>query len=68
MGGNKATYLGIGIGGVGDSDFEGIIPDPDNYGGKINQIATPHGRSKGRTDALTEEEEEQSILRSEFRN
>ena len=30
FGGNKSTYLGIEIGKVADSDFDGLISDPDN--------------------------------------
>ena len=49
-----------------DSDSECLILDPGNYEGEINQVEIPHERTKRRTDDLTAEE--QSILRSEFRN
>ena len=61
-GGNKATYLGMGVGKVSDSDFEGLISDPDNYEGEINQIEIAHERTNRRTDALAMGE--QAVLRS----
>ena len=33
-GGDKATYLGMWIGEVSDSDYDGLILDPDNYEGE----------------------------------
>ena len=54
----------MGIGEVIDSDFEGIIAGARNYEDKNNQIETPNGRTKQRTDALTDGEE--AILRSEL--
>ena len=49
---------------MSDSEFEGVISDSDNYEDKINQIETPHGRTKQRTDTLNGEE--QSNSRSEL--
>ena len=49
---------------MGDSDFEYIILEPDNYEDKINHIEIPHERERQRNGALTEEE--QTILRSEL--
>ena len=43
--GDKATYLGMEIDKVIDSDFEGLISDSNNCAGKINQIEIPHGRT-----------------------
>ena len=59
-GGNKATYLGMGIGKSSGSDVAGVIPDPENYEGGINHIEIAHERTRHRNDALTEEE--QAIL------
>ena len=39
---------------VNDSDFEGFVPDSNNYEDKINQIEIPHERAKARNEALTE--------------
>ena len=54
----------MGIEKVIDSDFEGIILDPDNYEGEINHIEIPHERTRHRNEAITEEEH--AILRSEL--
>ena len=62
--GDKATYLGMEIDKVIDSDFEGLISDSNNCAGKINQIEIPHGRTNRWTDALTEAE--RAISRSEL--
>ena len=63
-GGGKATYLGMEIERVGDSNFAGITPDSDNSEDEINQIEILHERTRRRKDALTEEE--QAISRSEL--
>ena len=63
-GGGKATYLGMEIEKVSDSDSEGIIIGPDNYEGEINHIEIPHERTRPRNDAIAEEE--QTIPRSEL--
>ena len=62
--GDKATYLGMGIGKVDESDSEGIILDSDNYEGGINHVEIPHERAKRRNESLTEAGE--TILRSEL--
>ena len=53
---NKATYLGMGIGKVSDSDYDGIMLDSDNYEGAINHIEIPRDRTRHRNKSLTEEE------------
>ena len=40
-GGNRTTYLRIGISKVVGSDFCGVILDAINYDGGINQIGIP---------------------------
>ena len=52
------------IGEVSNAEFEGVIPDSDNYEGKINHIEIPHERTRHPDEALTEEEH--AISRSEF--
>ena len=61
-GANKATYLGMWLVKVSDSDFGDLILDSDNYVGKINQIEIAHERTNRRTDALAMGE--QAVLRS----
>ena len=51
-GGNKATYVGMGIAKVGDADSEGIILDSDNYEGEINHMGIPHERTRQRNRAI----------------
>ena len=65
-GGDKATYFGMAIGEVSDSDFDGLISDPGNYEGRINQIEIPRERANQRNEALTEAY--RSTSRSELRN
>ena len=43
--GGKSTYLGVGIGKVGGSDFEGIILDSNNYEEKLAKLKS---HTKGR--------------------
>ena len=64
MGGNKSTYLGMGIGKVSDSDYEGIMSGSNNYEGKIDIIEIPRGVSKEMPDDLTGDA--QANLRSEL--
>ena len=54
--------LGAKIKKVGDSDFEGLVLDYNDYEGKINHIEIPHDRKRRGNGALTEAD--QSILRS----
>ena len=61
--GGKATYFGVEVGGVGDSDSDGLISDSHNYEGGINQIGPPNERGH-RIAASTEGE--RAILRPEF--
>ena len=48
-GGNKATYLGMKIEKVGDSNFVGVFLDSDNYEGEINHIGISHERARNET-------------------
>ena len=61
---DKATYLGNEVGKVGDSDFDGIILDSDNYEDKINHVEIPQAMPKRRNGALAEEEK--ALSRSEL--
>ena len=45
--GDKATYLGMWVEAVGDSDFEGLISDSDNYGGKLTKLKFHAGERIG---------------------
>ena len=47
---------------MSDSDFEGLVLDPNDYEDGINHIAIPHERTRHRNGALTEAD--QSIFRS----
>ena len=55
--GNQATYLRMEFGQVVDSDSECVVLDSDNYEGAIKHIEIPHGRTRQRNEALTEEEQ-----------
>ena len=55
-GGNKETYLGMGIEKVNNAEFEGVILDSDNYEDEINHIEICHERTRQLDEALAEEE------------
>ena len=61
---NRTTYLGAKIKNVGDSTFDGLVLDSDDYEDKINHTEMPHGRTRHRNGALTGEEK--AISRSKL--
>ena len=49
---------------MGDSDFEGLILDPNNYEAEIKHIGIPRERAKNRNGDVTVAE--QSMFRSDL--
>ena len=64
MGGNKATYLGMGVEKASNAEFGCIIPDSANYEDAIHRIEIPHERTRHPDASLTVEEP--TILRLEL--